>query len=225
MIRKQGNNNMPPKPSTSPRTKSGRIWAWPARGTWREAGGLFIFSAMFAILFDLFYTYGIELRIPPVKTAGLQDRLKPSPATPPSTYTGWSTPKGTHISPKTVTPASPSPADPFQRLSLIGAKDRYDKGTCVFLDARKPEEYSEGHIPGAKNFFGNELEKYAPLVVPQLQAKDQEIIAYCHGGDCDLSLQVAKALRDAGYTRVEIFEGGWPDWKKAGYPVKAGDLP
>ncbi len=61
--------------------------------------------------------------------------------------------------------------------------------------------------------------------MPQLPDKSKEIIVYCHGGDCDLSLQVAKALQEAGYAHVGIFTGGWPDWQKAGYPVAKGAEP
>jgi rhodanese-related sulfurtransferase len=110
-------------------------------------------------------------------------------------------------------------------LSIIGVKDRFDKNNCMFLDARKPEDYQAGHIPGALNFYGNELDHYAPTVLPQLPDKNKEIIAYCEGGDCDLSLQVAHFLAETGYRRVVIFEGGWPDWKKAGYPTHEGDMP
>jgi len=93
------------------------------------------------------------------------------------------------------------------------------------LDARKPEEYKEGHISGALNFYGNELDQFAPSVIPQIPNKNKEIVAYCHGGDCDLSLLVAKSLIETGYTHVEIFTGGWPEWKKAGYPITLGANP
>jgi rhodanese-related sulfurtransferase len=111
------------------------------------------------------------------------------------------------------------------RISLSGAKDRFDKKASVFLDARKPEEYQEGHISGAMNFYGNELDQFAPGIIPLLTDKNQEIIVYCHGGDCDLSLLVARSLIETGYKRVEIFAGGWPEWKKAGYPVTQGGKP
>jgi rhodanese-related sulfurtransferase len=107
----------------------------------------------------------------------------------------------------------------------MGTKQRFDKKTTVFLDARKPEEYQEGHIPGALNFYGEEPEKFAPVVMPQLSDRNQEIIVYCHGGDCDLSLLTAQALKEAGYTHVEIFQAGWPAWTQAAYPVKSGDTP
>src|SRR5258708_28363470 len=84
------------------------------------------------------------------------------------------------------------------RLSLVGIKNRFDHQNAVFLDAREPEKYQEGHIPGALNFSAMEMDKFAPLVMPQLTDKKQEIIAYCNGGDCTLSLELAKTLVDQG---------------------------
>lgn len=185
-----------------------------------QAWNLFVFSSFFAVLFNAFYVAGIELKFKPKIFTGQLGQ-----ASAPVTYAGFSS--STQASPhkKAVPTPQPGESSPFPRLSVMGVKQRFDKKSCVILDARKPEEYEAGHIPGAINFYGNEPEKFAPQVMPQLPDKSEEIVVYCHGGDCDLSLQVAKALQEAGYTRVEIFTGGWPDWQKAGYPVTQGAAP
>ena len=187
-------------------------WAW----------NIFAFSAAFAVLFNAFYTDGIELKFIPKKHSPIPFGQSVSAAL---TYPGLGSSNPVQTAKHPTPNPGPVNKDPFPRLSLMGAKARFDKKTCVFLDARKPEEYQAGHIPGALNFYGNEPEKYAPMVMPLLTDKNKEIITYCHGGDCDLSLQVAQALSEAGYRHVEIFEGGWPDWKKAAYPVHTGDAP
>lgn len=182
----------------------------PSFRTIRQAWDLFVFSSFFAVLFNAFYVSGIELKFMPKI---FHDRIHSAP----STYIGLGGP----------TPAAPPPqtTDSFQRLSLQGVFDRFGKKTAMILDARKSDEYQEGHIPGALNIYGEELDKDAPNVLPYLTDKNQEIIVYCHGGDCDLSLMVANALAENGYSRVEIFGDGWPAWKKAGYPVQAGAHP
>jgi rhodanese-related sulfurtransferase len=181
----------------------------------RQAWSLFIFSSIFAVLFNAFYADGIELKFKLLPKTGFR------PSNPVS-ISGFNS----SSSPETVQATSiPAPADNVIRLSLSGTKDRFDKKNCVFLDARKPEEYKDGHIAGALNFYGNELDQFAPSVIPQIPDKNEEVIAYCHGGDCDLSLLVAKSLIETGYTRVEIFAGGWPEWKKAGYPMTLGENP
>ncbi len=206
------------RPSDIHPAPSGSTHSLPGREPFRQAWGLFVFSSFFAVLFNAFYVDGIELKHKPKPIGHWQSSSQPpipgfNPSSP-STSAEASTP--------TPLPGEPNP---FPRLSLMGVKERFDKKSCVFLDARKPEEYEEGHIPGALNFYGNEPEKYAPLVMPQLPDKTKEIVAYCHGGGCDLSLQAAKALAEAGYTHVEIFGGGWPEWEKAGYPMTQGNQP
>ena len=182
-----------------------------------QAWGLFVFSSIFAVLFNAFYADGIELKFKPSPKTGFR------PSTPIS-LTGFNSSALQETPLITPTPIS-AVSDNVMRLSLSGAKNRFDKKNCIFLDARKPEEYEEGHISGALNFYGNELDRFAPSVMPQIPDKNKETIAYCHGGDCDLSLLVAKSLIESGYTRVEIFAGGWPEWKKAGYPMTLGKNP
>jgi len=195
----------------------------PGKEVFFQSWTLLAFSFIFAILFNSFYPAGIELKAKPPRLLDLPSIIKNNSSKTPD-YTGW---KISHTkTPRTKPTPTPVEADGnIIRLSVMGVKERFDKKTCVFLDARKPEEYLEGHIPGALNFYGNELDKFAPVVIPQLVDKNQEIITYCHGGDCDLSLQVAKTLMEAGFTHVEIFSGGWPDWQKASYPTSVGEKP
>ncbi len=189
--------------------------------TFQQAWNLFVFSAIFSVLFNAFYSNGIELKAKPIQQPHLQDILKNNSSSP--VYTGW----------KKNTPAvKPSSAivptelpDNLPRLSLAGAKNRFDNHSALFLDARSPDEYKEGHIPGAWNFYADDFDKFAPQVLPKLTDKGQEIIAYCHGSSCELSIHLAQKLLDQGYTNVKVFFGGWPDWKRAQYPVNTGEAP
>lgn len=213
---------MPSKRSTKTPSPPGPSVHSVLGTAWKEALILFLGFSAFGILFNAFYSDGIELKVSPKRKA-------PAPSVQtPVAYAGMKDPR---LPPKGKTPASPktptvqAPSDNIPRLSLGGAYSRFLKKSAVFLDARKPEEYQEGHIPGALNFFGNEIDAFLPQVMPQLPDKDREIVAYCHGGDCDLSLQVAQALIVQGYSRVEIFQDGWPAWVKAAYPVAKGAQP
>jgi rhodanese-related sulfurtransferase len=187
-----------------------------------EAWAVFLFSAVFGILFNLFYTEGIELKVQPLKKLHLQEILKSNPSA--GGYPGWGP---SQASPKAGTfTAPPTPTeDNLPRLSLSGAKDRFDRKAAIFLDARPPDEYKEGHIPGALSFYADDFEKMAPQVLPLLPDKTKEIVAYCHGTSCDLSIHLAQKLAEQGYTNVKVFFGGWPEWKKAGYPITQGDQP
>jgi rhodanese-related sulfurtransferase len=191
----------------------------PWKQTLQEAWGLFVFAAFFAVLFNTFYADGISLKVEPPKNHHIQDLLKSNV----STYPGW---KSSTAKPALTSSVSENLSlDQILRINLVGAKSRFDQKSCVFLDARSPEEYTEGHIPGALEFYANDFEKFAPQILPQLKDKHQELITYCHGSSCDLSLQLANNLIQQGYTNVKVFFGGWPEWKKANYPINTGDQP
>jgi rhodanese-related sulfurtransferase len=55
-----------------------------------------------------------------------------------------------------------------------------------------------------------------------LPAQGRPIICYCEGGACEASLDLAKTLIDAGYKRVLVYMGGFPEWSAAGQPVEKG---
>ncbi len=87
-----------------------------------------------------------------------------------------------------------------------------------FIDARPVEEYEESHIKGAINipFYGSENYESALKKIP----KDEVIVTYCGGDDCDLSILLADELFAKGYKKIYVFFGGWNDWQKMKYPVE-----
>lgn len=194
-------------------------FAPPGKAAFYQAWNIFVFSSIFAVLFNVFYVDGIELKVKPAKIPG---HITIDPISTPG-YPGWNTPT-TQKNKAKPTPVKP-PFENIIRLSLMGAKERFDKKTSLFLDARKAEEYKEGHIPGSLNFSALEMDQFAPLVMPKLTDRSQEIVVYCNGGDCTLSLELAQTLLQQGYTQVKVFEGGWPEWKKASYPLQTGETP
>lgn len=90
-----------------------------------------------------------------------------------------------------------------------------------FIDARMPEEYREGHIAGAINipFDGDELYREVLKAI----SKDEIIVTYCSGTDCDLSILLGDELFEKGYKKVYIFFGGWNDWVEKNYPISKGE--
>lgn len=187
-----------------------------------EAWNLFVFSCVFAFLFNAFYSDGIELKYREPKKIYLTDHLKQIAAQEKAAATK------NHVSrpsPSAAGQSAASPDDAIVRISLVGAKSKFDKRKSVFLDARKPEEYQAGHIPGAYNFYSEEQDRYAPNILSAISDKTQDIVCYCHGGDCDMALRDARFLMEQGFTHVEVYLGGWPEWSQAGYPAAKGVNP
>lgn len=87
-----------------------------------------------------------------------------------------------------------------------------------FIDARPVEEYEEGHIKGAINipFYGSENYENVLGIIP----KDEVIVTYCNGDDCDLSILLGDEIFKKGYKKVYVYFGGWNDWLKLGYPIE-----
>ena len=108
-------------------------------------------------------------------------------------------------------------------LTLEDAYNLYLDGEAIFLDARDPFEYEEGHIKGAVNLPFDWMEEYWEDVRPLLNP-DKEIIAYCGGIDCELSLFLARDLKYQGFEKSYIFFRGWQIWNEAGLPVEISEL-
>ena len=84
----------------------------------------------------------------------------------------------------------------------------------VILDVRSPEEYAEGHIPGAINVPYDQIAVNLDSLESFLTA---EIVVYCRTGR---RAGVAEnALREAGFTRVLDLEGHMTSWNEAELPV------
>ena len=101
-------------------------------------------------------------------------------------------------------------------ITLDQALELYQKGT-VFVDAREPEYYQEGHIKGSWNipFF---LELVFKL--DSLQGKDAPMVIYCSGDECGSSEDLAYELQAEGFSNILVFKGGWTAWNTSGHPIE-----
>ena len=110
-------------------------------------------------------------------------------------------------------------------LTFEEAKAMYGSPDVIFVDARYPEDYTAGHINGAMLLPFEMFDDYWPAV-EQKMPKDKEIVTYCGGEDCELSLFLARWLRDKyGYKDVYIFFGGAVKWKEHNMPVDTSPAP
>jgi len=99
------------------------------------------------------------------------------------------------------------------------AKEIFDKGKVLFVDARSKQSYEEGHIPGAVSLpvgqFDEQIESFLNQYSP-----DQPIVTYCSGRTCEDSHNLARMLAAVGYSDIRIFIDGFPGWQEEGYPVE-----
>ncbi len=92
---------------------------------------------------------------------------------------------------------------------------------ALAVDARLPEAFREGHLPGAISLpladAGSALEGFAARI-----ARSRVLVVYCSGYGCPDSYDLAVQLIQEGFSEVRIFEGGFPEWRDADLPVEGG---
>jgi rhodanese-related sulfurtransferase/predicted transcriptional regulator len=106
--------------------------------------------------------------------------------------------------------------DDLEPVPATELLQRAEEGLVTVLDVRPPEEFAAGHLPGAINIPLTEL----PERLRKLP-KGREVIAYCRGPYCLLSVDAVVMLRDKGYN-ARRFAAGFPDWAAAGLPREGG---
>ena len=105
-------------------------------------------------------------------------------------------------------------------INLKQAYSLYKKNT-LFIDAREPEDYRLAHIKNAINLPMDHFDDYKSML--EKIDKDQPIVTYCAGTDCDLSIVLSNVLYDMGYKKLYIFFGGWNEWLNAKYPTETSE--
>lgn len=107
-------------------------------------------------------------------------------------------------------------ADYFERpddmdpISFAELRERMPDSDFLLIDVRDEAEYRQGHLPGAVHVPLDSLE--ASLAQLPL---DREIIAYCRGRYCILSLKAVQTLRANGFQSRRL-EEGVAEWKATG---------
>jgi len=107
-------------------------------------------------------------------------------------------------------------------ISLSEATNLFKKGEAVFIDARSMAEYDAGHIKGAISLPYKEVDwKFVEAMAGV--SEESAVITYCDGETCELSMELAVFLRNAGYKNVKVLSNGWSAWKQNGLPVETGE--
>lgn len=96
----------------------------------------------------------------------------------------------------------------------VFAKDVKGEGVQL-LDVREPDEYAEGHLPGAVNISVNS-EDFVSAVEKRFE-KSKPIYVYCRSGR--RSLKAAELLAAKGYRMINL-EGGILDWQQKALPIE-----
>jgi adenylyltransferase/sulfurtransferase len=103
----------------------------------------------------------------------------------------------------------------IEEISTIEAHERLlSSESPLFVDVREPDEWEEGHIPGALYTGRGRLEQTIEGLVPD---KSRPLVVYCSAGA--RSAFATKVLEELGYENVVNLAGGFSDWKRNGFEV------
>ncbi len=92
--------------------------------------------------------------------------------------------------------------------------ERVANNEWLLIDVRSPQEFADGHIPGAVNMPHDSINDY----IADLEGhKDKPIIIYCRSGR---RAQLAmKVLQDMDFSEVMHLEGDMLGWSAAGLTI------
>jgi rhodanese-related sulfurtransferase len=85
----------------------------------------------------------------------------------------------------------------------------------VVVDARTPETYARGHVPGAINLPHRTIDSSTTASLP----RDKVYVTYCDGVFCNASTKAAAKLTALGFKVKEMLDG-MEGWRKEGYQVE-----
>ncbi len=85
----------------------------------------------------------------------------------------------------------------------------------LVVDARTPETFARGHVPGAINLPHRAINQETTASLPH----DKVLVTYCDGVFCNASTKAAAKLSALGF-RVKEMLDGMSGWVKEGYPVE-----
>lgn len=97
----------------------------------------------------------------------------------------------------------PLPAGTISRAAAL------ELNNALWVDARSPEEFANGHVPGAILLPPREWDTHVEALLMEWQP-GRPIVVYCGGGGCEASQAVARRLREElGLSDVWVLDGGW----------------
>jgi phage shock protein E len=111
-----------------------------------------------------------------------------------------------------ATPSAPVVTQPMTQEQLLAHLEQHADHVFV-LDVRSPEEFAEGHVPGAVNVPYDQVSGRLGEI-----PRDKDVVLYCRSGR--RAGLAADVLAAHGYRRLSHLEGDMPEWIARGRPVE-----
>ena len=109
----------------------------------------------------------------------------------------------------------------YKPMSMARAVELFNHHGALFVDARIPEAYAEGHIPGALNLYPGDFEQWSQTLIDKFPP-EKIMITYCDGTQCPLARELAEKLTWLGFEHVYCLLDGWEVWQARHLPMESG---
>ena len=85
---------------------------------------------------------------------------------------------------------------------------------ALVLDIRKPEEFAQGHVNGAKHLPSDQILTAGDSFK---RFKDKPVVVYCDSGS--LAAAAVRQLNQQGFSKAFTLRGGFSGWRAENLPV------
>lgn len=111
--------------------------------------------------------------------------------------------------------SAPEAGNPVKNVDIQVAQNALKAEDVILLDVRTPEEYQQGHIPGAKlmDFHGENFAEALKALDPSAN-----YVVYCASGN--RSNKAAQMMQSENFQNVSNVLGGFQAWQSQGLPVE-----
>ena len=103
--------------------------------------------------------------------------------------------------------SAPTPQPGFQNLAAAQFATQLRQPGAVLLDVRRPDEFAQGHLPGATN-----IDVTAPDFAQRVAALDKAAPTYVYCRSGARSASAAGFLAQQGFAHVRNLLGGVSGW-------------
>ncbi len=109
----------------------------------------------------------------------------------------------------------------FPKLTLDEARRFAFERRGTIIDARLPDSFRSGSIPGAINVpvSASTVERRQSLEhIP----RNTPLLVYCQSESCEFDEILAAHLARDGFESISLYPGGWTEWEKHEHPDRVG---
>ena len=111
----------------------------------------------------------------------------------------------------------PAEKPSVQKIDVDQFDQKRKEKDAVVLDVRTPQEYAEGHVPGAVN-----LDIHDPQFNQKLAKLDKSKTYLVHCAKGVRSEKAVKKMSTMGFLNLFDFHGGFTAWENAHKPIEKG---